>query len=57
MRYRIIPSDLKYRNDRRLVPLAKKLRQNMTRAEVVLWQELHQKKLGYDFDRQKPIYP
>lgn len=27
----------------------------MTFAEIVLWQEINQKKLGYDFDRQKPI--
>ncbi|HTN17127.1 MAG TPA: endonuclease domain-containing protein [Chitinophagaceae bacterium] len=39
-----------------LVPLARQLRQNMTIAEAMLWQELKQKKmLGMDFDRQKPI--
>ena len=43
-----------------LKPLAKKLRQNMTLAEVLLWDELKQKRmLTYDFDRQHPIdeYP
>jgi very-short-patch-repair endonuclease len=36
--------------------LAKELRRNMTLSEVLLWNELKQKKiLGYDFDRQRPI--
>lgn len=40
----------------KLKSLAKALRQNMTFAEVLLWNELKQKKmLGYDFDRQRPI--
>jgi len=39
-----------------LKELAKKLRKNMTLGEVLLWNELKQKRmLGYDFDRQKPI--
>ncbi|GAK52429.1 hypothetical protein U14_03680 [Candidatus Moduliflexus flocculans] len=39
-----------------LVPLAKQLRQNMTLAEVLLWNNLKQKQMrGYDFDRQRPI--
>ncbi|GAK52433.1 hypothetical protein U14_03684 [Candidatus Moduliflexus flocculans] len=39
-----------------LVPLAKQLRQNMTLAEVLLWNHLKQKQMrGYDFDRQRPI--
>jgi very-short-patch-repair endonuclease len=39
-----------------LVPLAKQLRQNMTIGEVLLWNELKQKKmLGFDFDRQRPM--
>jgi len=37
------------------VPLARKLRNNSTLAEVLLWQQIKGKKLGYDFDRQKPI--
>jgi very-short-patch-repair endonuclease len=40
----------------KLKELAKKLRKNMTLGEVLLWDELKQKKmLGYDFDRQRPI--
>ena len=39
-----------------LKELAKKLRNNMTLSEVLLWNEIKQKKInGYDFDRQKPI--
>lgn len=39
-----------------LKKLAKQLRQNSTRTEVMLWQFLKGKKiLGHDFDRQKPI--
>ncbi|UBM62478.1 endonuclease domain-containing protein [Candidatus Sulfidibacterium hydrothermale] len=40
----------------RLKGLAKALRKNMTFSEVLLWNELKQKKMkGYDFDRQRPI--
>ena len=36
--------------------MAKALRKNMTFSEVLLWNELKQKKmLGYDFDRQRPV--
>lgn len=39
-----------------LKALAKKLRQNMTFSEVLLWNELSGKKMhGFDFDRQRPI--
>ncbi len=39
-----------------LKELAKQLRQNSTLSEVLLWNELKNRKLlGYDFDRQKPI--
>jgi very-short-patch-repair endonuclease len=42
--------------ERYLKELARKLRQNMTLGEVLLWQHLKQKQMrGYDFDRQKPI--
>jgi very-short-patch-repair endonuclease len=42
--------------DPNLKELASQLRKNMTLSEVLLWNELKQKKiLGYDFDRQKPI--
>lgn len=37
-----------------LKPLARKLRQNMTLGEVLLWNELKENKLlGFDFDRQR----
>ena len=50
MKRKIIPYNPK------LVPLAKKLRKDMTLSEVLLWQELKGKQmLGYDFDRQRPI--
>ncbi|SNS51323.1 Very-short-patch-repair endonuclease [Ekhidna lutea] len=39
----------------RLVPLAKKLRMDMTFSEVLLWNELKQKQLGIRFSRQVPI--
>ena len=39
-----------------LKDLAKKLRQNMTYAEIMLWKALRNKTLmGFDFDRQRPI--
>jgi len=50
MKRKIIPYNPK------LKPLAKALRKNMTFSEVLLWNELKQKKmLGYDFDRQRPV--
>ena len=40
----------------KLKELAKKLRQNMTFSEVILWNKLKNGQLmGYDFDRQRPI--
>ena len=38
-----------------LVPLAKKLRNNMTLGEISLWREINNKKLGERFSRQIPI--
>lgn len=39
-----------------LKAIARKLRQNMTQSEVILWQHLKRKQMaGYDFDRQRPI--
>ncbi|MEX0290712.1 MAG: endonuclease domain-containing protein [Flavobacteriaceae bacterium] len=38
-----------------LVPLAKKLRNNMTLGEIALWREVKGKKLGVRFSRQIPI--
>ncbi|MDX1627376.1 MAG: endonuclease domain-containing protein [Fulvivirga sp.] len=50
MKRKIIPYNPK------LKMLARKLRKNMTLAEVLLWQELKGKQmLGFDFDRQRPI--
>ncbi len=50
MKRKIIPYNPKLKS------LAKSLRKNMTFAEVLLWNELKQKKMmGYDFDRQRPI--
>jgi len=34
---------------------AKQLRKNMTPPEIILWNQLKSKNLGYDFHRQKPI--
>jgi very-short-patch-repair endonuclease len=49
-RRKIIPYNPK------LKALAGKLRKEMTLSEVLLWNELKQKKmLGFDFDRQKPL--
>jgi len=39
----------------KLKHIARKLRKNMTLPEVLLWNQLKRKKLGYDFHRQKPI--
>lgn len=40
----------------KLIPLARKLRNNSTRSEILLWEELKNRKmLGYRFLRQKPI--
>ena len=38
-----------------LVPLAKKLRQNMTLGEVLLWNEIKNKQLDVRFSRQIPM--
>ena len=39
----------------RLNPLAQKLRQGGNLSEVILWNEIKSKKLGYRFLRQRPI--
>lgn len=45
-----------YPYNHKLNLLARKLRNNSTYAEVLLWNQLKNKKLkGYDFHRQKPI--
>jgi len=35
---------------------SRNLRKNMTESEKQIWQELKIKKLGYKFERQKPIF-
>lgn len=40
----------------KLKELARQLRNNSTRSEIILWQHLKGKQMmGYDFHRQKPI--
>jgi len=40
----------------KLKELAKQLRNNLTKAEIILWLKLKGKQMyGYDFHRQKPI--
>ena len=40
----------------KLIPLARKLRNNSTLSEILLWEELKNRKmLGYRFLRQKPV--
>ena len=42
--------------DKNLKKLARQLRNNSTKSEIILWQKLKRKQLfGYDFHRQKPI--
>ena len=48
------PSFLPY--NPKLRAIARRLRNNMTPAEITLWQHLKGKQMaGFDFDRQKPI--
>jgi very-short-patch-repair endonuclease len=50
MRRKLIPYDPKLKD------LARKLRNDSTLGEVLLWKELTNKQLyGYDFHRQKPL--
>ena len=50
MKRKIIPYNPK------LKELARELRNNSTKAEIILWLKLKNKQLyGYDFHRQKPI--
>ena len=40
----------------KLIPIARRLRNNSTLSEVLLWMRLRNKQfMSYDFDRQKPI--
>jgi very-short-patch-repair endonuclease len=46
-----------YYGNRELVIRARVLRNNMTRAEIILWSRLREKKInGYKFRRQQPIF-
>jgi len=46
-----------YYGNRELVKKARKLRNNMTLEEIILWSRLRSKKVdGYKFRRQQPIY-
>jgi very-short-patch-repair endonuclease len=36
--------------------LARKLRKNMTLGEVLLWQKVRDRQLGFQFHRQVPLY-
>ncbi|MBN2520377.1 MAG: DUF559 domain-containing protein [Bacteroidales bacterium] len=50
MKRKIIPYNPKLKN------LARKLRNNSTKSEIILWKHLKGKQMhGYDFHRQKPI--
>ncbi|HPR18718.1 MAG TPA: DUF559 domain-containing protein, partial [Candidatus Cloacimonadota bacterium] len=48
-----MPDFIKYNS--KLKKRARKLRNDSTLSEVLLWREIKGKKLGYDFHRQKPI--
>lgn len=41
--------------NKKLIPLARELRKNMTPGEVILWQNIRKRALGYRFHRQVPI--
>jgi len=55
--------ELKYTLKRKIIPYkpklneyARKLRNNSTKTEILIWQKLKRKQMyGYDFHRQKPI--
>ena len=50
MRRKLIPYNPKLKD------LAKKLRNDSTLGEILLWRELNNKQMyGYDFHRQKPL--
>jgi very-short-patch-repair endonuclease len=45
-----------YYGNRELVRRARKLRSNMTKAEIILWSRLRSKQInGYKFRRQQPL--
>jgi len=44
-------------NNKELVSNARLLRNNMTKAEIILWSRLRERKInGYKFRRQQPIF-
>jgi very-short-patch-repair endonuclease len=46
-----------YYGNRELVLRARELRNNMTKAEIILWSRLRSRKIdGYKFRRQQPIF-
>ena len=49
MRNKIIPYDPK------LKAVARMLRKNSTLSEILLWEEIKERKLGYQFHRQVPM--
>jgi very-short-patch-repair endonuclease len=52
---RRISSKMKLIYNKQLKPLARNLRKSGNLSEVLLWKELKNKKLGYQFLRQRPI--
>lgn len=51
---KIMPNNIPPYNPK-LKKLARELRKNMTLGEVLLWQEIRGRKLGFQFHRQVPI--
>jgi very-short-patch-repair endonuclease len=41
--------------NKNLKPLARELRKNMTKGEILLWQQIRKRQLGVQFHRQIPI--
>ena len=51
----VLPRGEEMGYDKQLIQLSKKLRNNSTKEEIILWQSLKQKQLGVKFRRQQPI--
>ncbi len=51
----VLPRGADMGYDKQLIQLSKKLRNNSTKEEIILWQSLKQKQLGVKFRRQQPI--
>jgi len=41
--------------NKKLLPVARKLRKQMTLSEILLWERIKDKKLGFTFNRQQSI--